>query len=275
MPLRLLGALHFLVLEGEASWDTIDETVAGRAEWLRQAVAERGVQTNEVRRSWTLLPCFLWVAERTGADTLDLVELGSSAGLNLVWDRYRYRYEAGIWGDVDAPLELSGEERRPVPAGPLVLQPSVGKRIGVDRSPIDVTTDDGLRLLQSFVWAGQDDRIELLGRAARALREDPPEILTGDLVELLPEALERAAGDGLTVVFQTAVFGYLDAEGRERVNAILNETGARRPLAFVTSGEPRSDEIGGWGIRIVIWPGERSTYVGEADYHGTWLEWLA
>ena len=275
MPLRLLGALHYLVLEGEASWETIDESLAGRADWLREAVAERAVQTNEVRRSWTLLPCFLWIASQTGADMLDLVELGSSAGLNLVWDRYRYRYDAGAWGDPDAPLELSGKERCAVSADLLTLHPTVGRRVGVDRSPIDVTTDDGLRQLQSFVWAGQDERIELLGRAARALREDPPEILAGDLVELLPEALDHAAGDGLTVVFQTATFGYLDAEGRERVRAILNQAGASRPLAFVSTVEPRSDEIGGWGIRIVLWPGERRTHVAEADYHGTWLEWLA
>ena len=60
-------------------------------------------------------------------------------------------------------------------------------RIGIDRSPIDVTTEDGARLLRSFVWAGQEGRMERLDRAIEAVREDPPQLVTGDYVE-------RAAG---------------------------------------------------------------------------------
>lgn len=268
-PLRLLGGLHYLVLGGEASWeDPLDR----HAEFLHRFVSEQGVQTNEARRSWLLLPCFLWVSERTGAHEIDLVELGSSAGLNLVWDRYRYRYEAGKWGEPDAALELVGDERSGVPGRLLRRRIRVGKRIGVDRAPVDVTTDEGARLLKSFVWAGQDERMQMLDRAVEAVRQAPPEVLAGDLVELLPGALDRASGDGLTTVFQTATFGYLDSDARERVRAILNETGSRRPLAFVGTGEPRSGQSG-WGMRVILWPGGTRNYVAEADYHGAWLDW--
>ena len=109
-PLRLIGGLHYLVLGGEASWD---DPLSEHAEFLREFVATQGVQTNEVQRSWVLVPLLLRVAQRMGAETFDLVELGPSAGLNLVWDRYRYRYEAGEWGREDAVLGFEGEERRP------------------------------------------------------------------------------------------------------------------------------------------------------------------
>jgi hypothetical protein len=272
-PLRLLGGLHYLVLGGEITWDEAGTALDAHSDFLRGFVSEQGVQTNEVRRSWLLLPCFLWVSERTGAEQLDIVELGSSAGLNLVWDRYRYRYTAGRWGDPAAGLELKGEERSAVPARLLERTLTVGRRIGVDRSPIDLTTDEGARVLKSFIWVGQDERMQMLDCAVAALRRDPPEILGGDLAELLPEALERAAGDGLTVVFQTATFGYLDSGARERVRAIFNDVGSQRPLAFVTTGEPRSGQSG-WGLRVILWPGGTRSYVAEADFHGAWLDWL-
>ena len=112
-PLRLLGGLHYLVLAGRASWD---DPLVEHGDFLRGFVRDHGVQTNEVQRSWALLPCFLRAAELLDAAEVDVVELGTSAGLNLVWDRYRYEYRAGAWGGDDAALTLRGEERRPVPA---------------------------------------------------------------------------------------------------------------------------------------------------------------
>ena len=170
-PLRLLGGLHYLVLAGEADWG---DALSEHRGFLRAFIGEQGVQTNEVQRSWVLLPLLLRVARRTGAETFDLVELGPSAGLNLVWDRYRYRYEAGEWGPGDTGIVLEGEERRAVPGDLLELSPEVRGRVGIDRSPIDVTIEEDARLLRCFVWAGQDERLDLLDRAIEALRGEPP-----------------------------------------------------------------------------------------------------
>ncbi len=268
-PLRLLGGLHYLVLAGKADWD---DPLSEHREFLRGFVAEQGVQTNEVQRSWVLAPLFLRIAQRTGADTFDLVELGPSAGLNLVWDRYRCRYGAGAWGPEDAPLRLEGEERRPVPEELLGLGPTVRGRVGIDRAPIDVTSEEGARLLRCFVWAGQTDRLERLDRSIEALRADPPELVRGDFVEVLPELLAAQPADGLTVVFQTATLGYVGGEGRARVRAALEESGRSRPLAFISTGKPRGEE-GCWGLRLVYWPGGEREFAGHADYHGAWLQW--
>jgi hypothetical protein len=260
------------VLGGRASWDDLPEALREHGEFLRRFVAEQGVQTNEVRRSWVLLPCLLWAAEHFGAEKLDLIELGASAGLNLVWDRYGYAYARGRWGSDDAPLQLAGLERGEVPAELLAGRPVVRSRVGVDRDPIDVTSDDGARLLRSFVWADQADRLELLDRAVEAVRADPPQLIRGDLVDLLPSLLARRSPGGLTIVFQTAAFGYLSAGQRERVRAALDEAGAAEPLAFVTTGDPRTGR-GSWGLRLVVWPGGIREFLGHADYHGAWLDW--
>lgn len=268
-PLRLLGGLHYLVLGGEATWD---DPLRDHRAFLSEFMAEQGVQTNEVQRSWVLVPLLLRVAERTGAETIDLVELGPSAGLNLVFDRYRCSYEAGAWGPENAPISLIGDERKPIPAGLLNQTLAVRGRIGIDRSPIDVTTDEGARLLRSFIWAGQTARLELLDSAIDAVRGDPPELIRGDFVEQLPGVLAAQPVDGLTVVFQTAALGYVGDAGRLRVRAALEEAGAQRLLAFVSTGRARA---GGedWGLRLVYWPGGEREFAGHADYHGTWLRW--
>ena len=159
-PLRLLGALHYLVLGGEAAWDEIGEALVTDAEFLRRFTAEQEVQTNEVQRAWALLPGFLTVAD---GRPLDLLELGPSAGLNLVWDRYGYRYSTGSWGEAD--LVLTGADRIPPPAELLAREVEVRTRRGIDLSPVDVTTEHGARLLQAFVWADQTERLDRLRRA--------------------------------------------------------------------------------------------------------------
>ena len=267
-PLRLLGGLHYLVLGGRAEWDDPLERHRG---FLSDFVATQGVQTNEVQRSWVLLALLLRVAQRTGAAEFDLVELGPSAGLNLVWDRYRYRYAAGEWGPEDALLRFEGEERRPIPGDLLGLEPAVRARIGIDRAPIDVRSEAGARLLRSFVWAGQDERLRRLDQAIEAVRADPPELVRGDYVEALPDVLAGLPRDGLTVVFQTASFGYIGDEGRARVRSVLEEAGEKRQLTFISTGKPREGED--WGLRIVYWPGGEREFAGHADFHGSWLSW--
>ncbi len=269
MPLRLLGGLHYLVLGGEASWD---DPLDRHREFLSEFVREQGVQTNEVQRAWVLTPLFLRVAERTRAPSFDLIELGSSAGLLLGWDRYRYEYEQGEWGPEDSPLRLTGIERSPVRAGVLEQAPRVGRRVGVDLAPIDVTNDEAVRLLKCFVWAGQKQRLERLEQAIAAVREQPPELVRGDYVEVLPELLSSRDPDTLTLVLASATLRYVGDEGVARIRSAFDAAGPGGSLVFVATGNARS---GGrhWGLRIVYYPGAEREYAGEADYHATWLDW--
>src|SRR5205814_3094262 len=137
-------------------------------------------------------------------------------------------------------LTLSAEEKKPVPGSLFRLEPRVRRRLGIDRDPIDVTTEVGARLLKCFVWAGQDDRLDRLGRAIEALRLDPPELMQADMAEALPGVLAERADDAFTVVFATAALGYLTDEGRRRVRDALEEAGRDGKLVFVSSGDPRT-----------------------------------
>jgi hypothetical protein len=259
--------------EGIEPWRDPAAAIAEHREWLRTFVREHGVQTNEVQRSWMLLPCFLEIARRTGVETVDVVELGSSAGLNLVWDRYRYRYEAGEWGPADSPLELTGEERQPVPADLLRMRVRVRNRRGLDISPIDVTSPEGAMLLKSFIWADQTARLERLDHAIEALRTDPPVLERGEIAERLPEVLAERQPGALTIVYATAVLSYL-GERQDEVLTTLEHAGREFPVAFLWTGQPTKDEHGYWGLWVRLWPEDESVLLAHAGFHGQWLEWL-
>jgi hypothetical protein len=246
----------------------------GERDFLREFVSRQGVQTNEVQRSWMLVPCFLAAAGRTGAESVDLVELGPSAGLNLVWDRYRCRYDEGERGPPGARLTLSGEERRPVPGALLARRLRVLGRVGIDRSPVDVTTEHGARLITSFVWPDQAWRLGQLESAIAALREDPPPIVRGHVAEALPEVLaDRGAAD-LTVVYATNVLGYLSVRSRERVQAALAKAARLGPLAFVSTGAAAGDVRTHQALRLQLWPGAGARVIlADADFHGAWIAW--
>ena len=213
--MKLLGGLHYLVLDGRASWDDVPRALDEHAAFLQAFVRERSVQTNEVQRSWMLVPCFLEIARRTGAEMFDLIELGPSAGFNLLWDRYRCVYERGTWGGDDALLELRGEERAPVPGELFRLAPRVRSRIGIDTEPVDVTRRDEALLLKAFVWPDQTWRLELVEQAVAAVRRERPRVIKGDAAVELPRLLRARRPDAVTLVYQTAVIGYIEPERRD------------------------------------------------------------
>lgn len=272
--MKVVAALHHLVLAGKTAWDDVPRSLVDHRDAIRRYVAEQGIQTNEVQRSWMLLPCILDVCARTGAERLDLVEIGASAGLNLVWDRYRYHYANGTWGPVDAPLELGGEERVPVPAELFVQTPRVRRRVGIELAPIDLTADEGVHLLKSFVWPDQTWRLEQLDRAVAALRRDPPELVHADAVDALPDVLAERTDDALMLVVQTAALGYVSQEGRAAVRATLDEAGASGPLAYVWGAQPAPDVDHYWGIWAQVWPDGERRLLAHSGFHGEWIRWL-
>jgi hypothetical protein len=270
-PIRLLGAMHYLALrDGLDPWSDATGFVVEHADFLAPFVAEQPVQTNEVQRCWALLPAFLSLGE----GPLDLIELGPSGGLNLVWDRYRYVYDAGQWGDPESPVVLSGEERAPVTAALLTRSADVRRRRGVDLAPVDVGSEEGARLLSCFLWADQAARLDRLRRAIEVVRSSPPELIRGDYVELLPALLADRSGDALTVVFQTASTQYLSRERYAELRRALDA--AEPPLAWISTRrhhEEGTELRGGYELEVALRLERGPALVARMGYHGQWLEW--
>jgi hypothetical protein len=282
-PLKLFAAIHYLVLSGELAEYPRDPAglravLRTRRDWLARRLREQPVQTNEVQRSWALLPGFLRAArELAGEGPVDLIELGPSAGLNLCWDRYRYRYGAASWGSDRAELVLEGECRGGPPHELLSTPVVVRRRVGIDESPVDLASDEGARLLESFVWFDQTARRERLRQAIHAARRgEQPEILAGDYVDLLPELLAARDRSALTIVFHSATTNYLSDEGRNALDDALGASGEEGALARVSLEVPR-DVPRPWhcyALDVQTWPGG-CRRLADVRFHAGRLEWVA
>jgi hypothetical protein len=273
-PLRLFGGVHYLELSGmvQHPWAKLRGVLEANREWLARFVAEQPVQTNEVQRCWGLLPGVLTVSDER---PLDLVELGPSGGLNLFWDRYGYRFATRSWGDPAAPLVLTGDAEGGPPAELLERSSRVRRRVGIDRRPVDVTTDHGARLLEAFVWADQGERLERVRKAIAIAQSDPPRLMQGDYVDVLPGLLAQRDVDALTVVYHSVSTVYLSDDQRRRLEDILDEEGKRGSLALV-SYEPDDFEPTFYGLALDVtsWPGGARRRLAVLDGHANRMDWV-
>jgi hypothetical protein len=262
--------LHYLVLAGRVSWDDVDATLEGEAAFLARFVREQRVQTNEVRRAWALLPGYL----STGAEHVDLIELGASAGLLLAADLYDYRYKAGAWGPRTDTLVLDGDDRGGPPADLLDRKLRIERRIGLDLDPVRLD-EHGARLLEAFVWPDQPERIDRLRRAIALARTCEIDLRRGDYVDLLPGVLDGRRDDALMVVFHSVSSTYLTDHRYDELVSTLSRAAGDGPLAWVSLEGPRHDpEYGGVALDVTVWPDGTTRRLARADFHAAWLEWL-
>ncbi|HEX3316765.1 MAG TPA: DUF2332 domain-containing protein [Solirubrobacteraceae bacterium] len=280
LPLRLMGAVHRLVLEGRAPalarayadpaaddpWPAFREVVAGHRDELRAGV-RRGVQTNEVMRCAALLGGFLLVARETGLP-LRALEVGASAGLNLRWDAYGYASDGRAWGDLGSPVRLGY-------APPVDTAATVVQRRGCDPNPVDPATDDGRLTLLSYVWPDQRWRFELLEAALDVAARVPATVDRIAAAAWLRDQLAAPAAGRATVAFHSIVMQYLPAAEREEVLALLAVAGERAtaeaPVAWLRMEPETADRAGVW---LDLWgPRHRHARIAAAGYHGRPVEW--
>lgn len=241
----------------EVNWDAV-----------REIVTTRRTQTNEARRCSALLPAL------AGIDgPLALVEVGASAGLCLQPDRYAYRY---VTPDGDVVVGQSALTLECVVTGPAPLPtavPEVVWRRGLDLHPLDVTSDEDVRWLQSLVWPEQTDRFAILSAAVAIARRDPPPVVEGDLLVDLRGMVHEAPIGATVVVYHSAVLAYLGETDRRRFVASVGDLG--RDVVWVSNEAP--------GVVVdhaENRPGEfllarDGVALGWAGQHGHTLDWLA
>jgi hypothetical protein len=244
----------------------------------------RTVQTNEVGRSGLLGPALTWVA---GEEPIQLVDVGCSAGLNLLCDRFRLDYGShGATGPEDSPVPVACTVSAGVP--PIARQlPVIAGRVGIDLDPPDLTNADDTRWLLACIWPGTG-RFDRAARAIEMGRADTPPVVRGDALEVLPGVLD-CLEDGRIVVLNSWSYSYFPVERRQEYVELLAEVGRHRPLAWVTmdtpglveplahvtppTGSSEPDVITG-----VIFDGVRPPHAGVLAFvqsHGQSMSWQA
>lgn len=246
LALRLLGSVHRLVLEGEAPalaafypsaggvWDPVagpraviallDAAPERVREWLGQAP-----QTNEVGRSAALMAGLLEIT-RVDPRPIRLVEVGASAGLNLLAERIGMRHVDGAaFGPPDSPLVLEGAWEGPIARG--APWPRIVERLGGDLAPIDATSAEGRLALEAYCWPDQEERRRRLRGALELARREPPRVERIGAAALLARI---APEPGVTtVVWHSIMWQYLGPE-----EAAVAERERDRILAAATAEAP-------------------------------------
>jgi hypothetical protein len=264
---NLLFAAGRYLLRGDIDIIQLRALVCRSRAELAEVMLARRTQTNEPARCATLLPALAQLPP-----PLALIEVGASAGLTLLVDRYSYDYAGHrIEGtDPQAPV------LRCAPRGPVPLptrMPVVAWRAGLDLNPLDVTSDEDVRWLSYLVWPGEGDRAERLAAAVATARRDPPVVERGDLLTDLPALAAKAPADATLVVYHSAVLAYVAPAGRQQFAGIVATLGAvwlSNEGPGVVPGLPVPDYE---GAPFVLGRDGR-TPLALADGHGTWLQWL-
>ena len=300
-PTVILAALHDLAIQGRAPaladayarrdldaapQAAIDALLALNGDVVALAT-HRQTQTNETGRCAVLYPAIAEAARRVGATRVGLVDVGCSAGLNLNLDRAGITYGNGVFlGDASSPLQLTCEVvgERSIPDRPI---PPVVARIGVDLNPVDASDAADARWLHACLWPDQPERVERLNAAIALAASQPPTLMQGDAVEVLPDALARVPDDALPVVTTTWALSYFPLESRLRFLRRLDEAAKTRPVAWVsgegvgiapaipTLGDVRASPHSIVGLAIFERAALRADAIGRCHPHGRWLEWLA
>jgi hypothetical protein len=237
LALRLAGSVHRLVLQRRAGalaayyptvggtwdldggWPVFRDLLAEQPEAVREWL-DRPPQTNEVGRSTALLTGLL-DAQRHRALPVRLFEIGSSGGLNLLFDRFRYDWPGGSLGPDDSRVVLDPAWSGAPPDGPL---PQVAERTGSDVMPIDVRSTEGRLALTAYVWPDQVARFERLRGALDVAAGTPYDVRrrpAGDFVE----AMSLRPGT-TTVLWHSVMWQYLPRAEQDRVLARLEQLGA-------------------------------------------------
>jgi hypothetical protein len=289
VPLRLAGALHALALSGSAPElaACYPPNATEKSERLRKAILstliidkvfvrrflESPPQTNEVGRSAVLVGGFHFVAHRTKLP-LRLLEIGASAGLNLVWDRYRYILGRDSWGPDASPIVLAPEWRgKPVT---LVTDLHVVERSACDREPIDLDNPSARVRLCAYVWADQAERLQRLDAAVNLARGAGVHVARADAVEWVAIQLAEPAEGRATVLYHSVMWQYLPATSQNKISQIVKAAGARStemaPLAWLRF-EPATPDAKP-ELHLTFWPGEHHHHLAIAQSHGNVVEWL-
>jgi hypothetical protein len=289
MPLRVAGALHWLVLSGtderlaavyageltdQAAVDALVVELAKTYDAVLSPWLDSPPQTNEAGRSASIVAGLLWLARRLGPK-FELNEIGASAGVNTMIERYRYDLGGVRVGPADSPMVLRPEWRGPPPPAGEIEIVAIH---GADLAPVDLSDPAQALRLKAFVWPDAGERMARIDAAIALAAQAPPDLVKLDAGAFVRERLAAPQLAWVTRVFyHSVVWQYLPEATRAAITAMMEQAGERattdEPLAWVRLETNRQTFRHELSVRY--WPGgDEAIQLGEAHPHGAWVEWL-
>ena len=294
LPNLFFAAVHLLLLKGEhhqlaAFYPSLNNNskhydlaypyfrnfVLEHKNEIGGIITTHSVQTNEVGRCAVLVPAFELLARQAKNRPLALIEIGSSAGLTLLWDRYHYQYGGDLQcGDPNSPVQveclLRGEKHPPLPN----RFPEIASRIGVDLNPVDLSDPENVQWLRALVWPEHQKRAKQLELAIQMAKRDPPQIISGDALDLLPSLMGRVSNDLQLCVYHSFTLTLADGMPRERLALLLSKASEKRNGSHISFEWPRNSETPLLSFASLNSGEKTEKVLARCSAHGEWLEWV-
>ena len=289
LPLRVAGGIHALHLKGaEPGLNAIyaDQKGTDDAAIVAAAIQRHEAellpwldgppQTNEAGRSSNFVAAMLWLAEQGLPPRFQCLEIGSSAGINLMLARYRYALAGVGVGPEPGAMRFEPEWTGNPPPDRAI---EIVSTKGCDVAPVDLTDPDQALRLKAYIWPEHGVRFERMEVAVAEAAKDSPVIVKMDAAEFVEAELARPQTQGVTrVLMHSIVWQYLPDDQKARVTAAMEAAGARatpeRPLAWIALEANRVLHLHELVVRH--WPdGAEPHLLARAHPHGASIDWLA
>jgi len=287
LPLRIAGGIHALHLRGGEpalaaiyeGREGVDDTAiiaaaiaAHEAEllpWL-----DGPPQTNEAGRSANFIAAMLWLADRGLPARFECLEIGSSAGINLMLDRYHYDLGGVQVGPQPGAIRFAPEWQGDAPPAHRI---EIVSPKGCDVAPVDLTDPAQALRLKAYIWPEHTERFARLEAAIGEAGKQPPHLVHMNAADFIEAELAKPQEAGTTrMLMHSIVWQYVPEDQQARVTAAMEAAGARatpeRPLAWVSLEANRVLHIHEMTVRY--WPGgAEPVVVTRAHPHGAWIGW--
>lgn len=221
-PSLVLCAAAFAGAPTTAPWPEVRGWLVEHWDAVEAVAAARRTQTNEPART---LPLAVALSRIEGP--IALLEIGASAGLCLLPDRYLLRFHSAgrstTLGTGSPALDCALTGPGPVP----VRMPEILWRRGLDLAPLSVREPEDVRWLEALVPPDRPDRLLRLRQAVATARSDPPEVLRGNALEGLAAAFDGAPSTAVRVVVSLGTAVYLPRQARAELLPVIAAHGAR------------------------------------------------
>jgi hypothetical protein len=289
LPLRSAGALHGLHLSGAApelapiyAGEPADDVAVLAGVLARHGDAllpwlDGPPQTNEAGRSSNFIAAMLWLAGRGLPPRFECLEIGSSAGINLMIDRYFYDLGLVKVGPEADPVMAFTPEWRGSPPPDRKIE--IASLKGCDVAPLDLTDPAQALKLKAYVWPEHRVRFERLDAAIAAAGMKRPDLVRMNAADFVEQQLAVPQAAGTTrIVMHSIVWQYVPKDQQQRITRAIEDWGSRATsdcaLAWIALEGNRT--LLSHGLEVRYWPGgEKATLLAAAHAHGAWIEWMA
>ena len=289
VPNLFLASVHYLLLKGythdlkayypdltpdprlpEDVFPYFKDFCRQHREELIAIMRSKLVQTNEIRRCAYLYPSFCYIYEKTKMP-LALIEIGTSAGLQLMWDQYRYSYGTQeVYGNPTSTVHLTAELRNGNPPLLFPNSPPVATKIGIDLNVLDVLDSEDYLWLQSLIWPEHHERRQVLEQVVGVFKENPVHLLEGDGITMLMDVVDQVPKDSALCIFHTHVANQLSEAQKTQLIKNVATIGAQRNVFHLYNN---IWDIGNLYLDYFIDGNEFNLVIGETDGHGRWFDW--